>query len=55
VTVRNPWGFFEPGAVPEIPLPFASDGKNDGVFRLPLDKFVQYFPYCAECQMPPAT
>ena len=33
VILRNPWGSTEPG----------NDGKNDGVFELPLDKFAQQY------------
>jgi hypothetical protein len=34
VTLRNPWGMHEPG----------SDGRDDGVFKLPLEQFMKLYP-----------
>ena len=33
VELRNPWGFSEP----------AGNGKDDGIFKLPLADFVKYY------------
>lgn len=39
VTIRNPWGSTEP----MTPWASAKDGKNDGVFTLPLDEAMKKF------------
>ncbi len=39
VVLRNPWGSGEP----------AGDGKDDGVFRLPLEKFIQLYQVLNVC------
>lgn len=42
VKLRNPWGQSEPGW----------DGRNDGIFRLELDKFTKLYSSIAVCEAP---
>jgi len=44
VLLRNPWGTNEPGSFG----PFALDGKNDGVFAMPVEDFMQRFTWMTE-------
>jgi len=41
VLLRNPWATNEPGSFG----PFALDGKNDGVFAMPMDDFMKRFTW----------
>ncbi len=47
VTLRNPWGYYEPGVVINRDGTMSAgpgfDGANDGIFRLPLSEVQEYF------------
>jgi len=49
VTIRNPWGYFEP----RNEWGKARDGKNDGIFQMPLDDFCQKFSGLAVARYTP--
>ncbi len=51
VLLRNPWANTEPGSLGPIGS-FAVDGKNDGVFALPLEDFVKRFNWMTSTAVP---